>query len=95
MICVMSDAAGRFYEEPQGDRFGRLLDYLNRLDAASVHYTLAHTRPDSIMIDVSVPGWRWEIEFLADGSVDVERYRSVAGVENDPSLLDELLRDQL
>lgn len=90
----MSDAAGRFYEEPQGDRFGRLLDYLNRLDAASVHYTLAHTRPDSIMIDVSVPGWRWEIEFLADGSVDVERYRSVAGVENDPSLLDELLREQ-
>jgi len=46
------------------------------------------------MIDVSVPGWRWEIEFMADGSVDVERYRSVAGVENDPSLLDQLLRDQ-
>lgn len=94
MICVMSEAESRFYEEPKGDRFGRLLDYLNRLDAASVHYTLAHTRPDSIMIDVSIPGWRWEIEFMADGSVDVERYRSVAGVENDPSLLDQLLRDQ-
>ena len=89
----MSEADSRFYEEPKGDSFGRLLYYLNRLDAASVHYTLAHTRPDSIMIDVSAPGWRWEIEFMADGSVDVERYRSVAGVENGPSLLDQLLRD--
>jgi hypothetical protein len=94
MICAMSEADSSFHEGPEGDRFGRLLDYLNRLDAASIHYTLAHTRPDSIMIDVSVPGWRWEIEFMADGSVDVERYGSVAGVENDASLLDELLRDQ-
>jgi hypothetical protein len=84
-------AADRFYEDPPGEKFGRLLDYLNRLDRASIHYSLAHTRPDSIMIDVSLPGWRWEIEFMADGSVDIERYRSVAGVENDESLLDALI----
>jgi hypothetical protein len=46
MICVMSEADSRFYEVREGDRLGRLLDYLNRLDTASVHYTLAHTRPD-------------------------------------------------
>jgi hypothetical protein len=45
------------------------------------------------MIDVALPGWRWEIEFMADGAVDIERYRSVAGIENDPALLDELFRD--
>jgi hypothetical protein len=41
------------------------------------------------MVDVSVPGWRWEVEFMADGSLAIERYRSVAGVESDPGLLDQ------
>jgi hypothetical protein len=45
---------------------------------------------DSVRIDVSVPGWRWEIEFMADGSIDIERYRSVAGVENDPKVIEDL-----
>jgi hypothetical protein len=27
---------------------------------------------------------------MADGSVDIERYKSVAGVETDPTLIDEL-----
>jgi hypothetical protein len=83
-----------FYEDLTGGLFARLLDYLNTLDAAHVHYALKHTRPDSVMIDVSLPGWRWEIEFMADGSVDVERYESVAGVEKDPALLDDLLTSE-
>lgn len=37
--------------------FGRLLDFLNRLDAAQVQYALGHTRPGSVMVDISVPGW--------------------------------------
>jgi hypothetical protein len=67
-----------------------LLDLLNRLDAAHVAYRLDHTRPDSVMVSVSVAGWHWEIEYMADGSVDIERYRSFAGVENDPKLIEEL-----
>jgi hypothetical protein len=78
---------------PQGEVFGRLLDFLNRLDAAHVHYTLAHTRPESVMVDISLPGWRWEVEFMADGSTEIERYRSVAGVDDDAGLLDELLTE--
>lgn len=42
------------------------------------------------MVSVSVAGWHWEIEYMADGSVDIERYRSFAGVENDPKLIEEL-----
>ncbi len=30
---------------------------------------------------------------MLDGSIEIERYRSVAGVEDDPSLLGELLAD--
>jgi hypothetical protein len=80
------------YGDAEGGTFGKLLDLLNRLDAAQIYYRLDHTRPDSLMIDLAVPGWRWEIEFMADGSLDVERYRSVAGVENDPGLIEDLLR---
>ncbi len=40
--------------------FGQLLDFLNRLDTAHVHYALRHTRPESVMVDISLPGWRWE-----------------------------------
>jgi hypothetical protein len=73
--------------------FGRLLDFLNRLDAAHVHYALGHTRPESVMVDISLPGWRWEVEFMIDGSVEIERYQSVTGVEDDPQLLEELFVD--
>jgi hypothetical protein len=79
-----------FYGDAAGGIFGRLLDLLNRLDQAHIYYKLDHTRPDSVMVDAAVPGWRWEIEFMVDGSVDIERYRSVAGVETDPTLIEEL-----
>jgi hypothetical protein len=45
------------------------------------------------MVDISLPGWRWEVEFMSDGSVEIERYESVAGVENDPELLKALFAD--
>ncbi|MGN6609341.1 MAG: hypothetical protein ACTHMS_20305 [Jatrophihabitans sp.] len=79
-----------FYATGEGDTFGKLLDLLNRLDAARIWYRLHHSRPDTVMIDVAVPGWRWEIEFASDGSVAVERYRSIAGVEDDPALVEAL-----
>jgi hypothetical protein len=81
------------YAELEGGVFGRLLDFLNRLDQAHISYQLGHTRPDSVMIDISLPGWRWEVEFMTDQSIDIERYRSVAGVENDPGLLESLFED--
>jgi hypothetical protein len=79
--------------EAQSQVFGQLLNFLNRLDEAHIYYTLGHTRPESVMVDVSRPGWRWEVEFMIDGSVEIERYESVSGVEGDPSLLEDLFAD--
>jgi hypothetical protein len=73
--------------------FRRLLDFLNQLDRVRIFYKLDHTRPDSVMVGISLPGWHWEVEFMADGSLDIERFRSVAGVENDPRLLGTLFAD--
>jgi hypothetical protein len=64
--------------------------FLNQLDGAHICYTLGHTRPESVMVDISPPGWRWEVEFMIDGSVEIERYQSVAGVEDDAQLLEVL-----
>ena len=89
MIGPMDDGGA----SPQVEVFGRLLDFLNRLDAAHIHYALGHTRPESVMVDISLPGWRWEVEFMLDGSTEIERYKSVTGVEDDPALLQELLAE--
>ena len=75
-----------------GGGFRGLLDFLCRLEAAHIHYALLHTR-DSIMVDISVPGWRWEVEFMADGSVEYERYHSHAGVETDAKVLESIFEE--
>jgi len=81
------------HTDPRDVVFGRLLDFLNRLDVARVQYALGHTRPESVMVDISLPGWHWEVEFMRDGSIEIERYQSVTGVEDDPRLLEELFVD--
>jgi hypothetical protein len=45
------------------------------------------------MVDISMPGWRWEVQFMADGSTEIERYSSVSGVEDNAALLEELLTE--
>ncbi len=51
---------------------------------------LAHTRPESLTVDISLPGWHWEPGFADDEFTEIERYRSVAGVEDDTSLPEKL-----
>jgi hypothetical protein len=79
--------------DAHGEIFKQLLGFLDRLDTAHIYYTLGHTRPESVMVDISLPGWRWEVEFMIDGSIQIERYESVTGVEDDPQLLEELFAD--
>jgi len=67
----------------------QLLELLSRLEEAHIHYDLFHSRSDAIMIRIAVPGERWEIEFLADGHIDVERFRSDGEIHNE-DMIDEL-----
>jgi len=62
--------------------------FLARLDGDKVPYRLDHCRPDAVLVSVALPGQRWEIEFLDDGSVDVERFRSDGSIAG-PEVLDE------
>lgn len=56
--------------------YNELLAFLARLDSTKITYRLAHYRDDALMVLVSVPGEWWEIEFLADGSIEIEKFRS-------------------
>jgi len=54
----------------------QLLPFLNDLRAGKIYYELRQRREDAIMVEIAVPGERWEVEFLNDGSVEVEVFRS-------------------
>lgn len=53
----------------------------SELDRRRANYELKIVR-DALMVMVSVPGERWEIEFFDDGRVEVERFIS-QGVSED------------
>jgi len=74
------------------EQFLRLLDFVQRLDRAGICHRLMSFRADSVCVDVSVPGQRWEVEFMRDGGVEIERFMS-AGDIGDEAELEVLFRD--
>jgi hypothetical protein len=56
--------------------FDKLAAFLRELELKGISYTLAHNRDEAIMVLAPLPGERWEIEFLSDGSVEIERFIS-------------------
>jgi hypothetical protein len=67
-----------------------LMSFLHDLRNSKISYRLSQQRDDAIMVEVAVPGERWEIEFLEDGAVEVEVFRS-DGTIGDESALGQLL----
>ena len=68
----------------------KLLHFLQKLEQHKIHYTLEHNRDDFIMILVTVPGERWEVEFDEDGNVEIEVFKNATGVHSDEDLLNTL-----
>lgn len=66
----------------------QLLDFLNKLEEHSIYYRLNKVR-DAILVEIAVPGARWEVEFLRDGEIEVEKFIS-NGEICDGSALDAL-----
>ncbi|MFB2937503.1 hypothetical protein ACE1B6_19820 [Aerosakkonemataceae cyanobacterium BLCC-F154] len=66
--------------------FEKLLKLLNKLEQEKLSYTLAHHRDEAIMVTVAVPGERWEVEFLNDGSVEVEKFVSNGEIGGEEAL---------
>ena len=53
-----------------------LIDFLNKLELNNIFYKLNKVRDDAIMVEIAVPGQRWEVEFMEDGTGEMEKFRS-------------------
>lgn len=72
--------------------FREFVDFLNKLEAARIYYTLCKERENTVTIIAYVPGQHGEIEFTTDGEWEVEVFKS-DGTILDKASLDILLRD--
>ena len=72
-------------------KLSKLTKFLDRLDSADLHYNLSSVREGAVMVGVTVAEERWEVEFMSDGEVEVERFKS-DGEIHDFSIVDELFQ---
>jgi hypothetical protein len=68
--------------------FNKLVEFLTKLEEAQITYSLAHQRDETVMVNVAIPGERWEIEFFEDGTVEIERFRSNGEIDSEAVLSD-------
>ena len=52
-----------------------IIKFLNELENKKIYYRLNKVR-DSIMVEIAVPGERWEVEFMYDGEIQIEKFIS-------------------
>ena len=45
----------------------QLLRFLNMLEEKSIYYRLNKVREEAVMVEIAVPGERWEVEFMENG----------------------------
>jgi len=69
---------------------GKLLTFLDRLEELKLHYRLSHVR-DSILVEIAIPGERWEVEFFDNGEIEIERFVSTGVNPIDDGELDRLI----
>jgi hypothetical protein len=71
------------------DRFGKLLALLRRLTDAKISHQVADYREEAVSVIIRASGEYWEVDFLDDGDVEVERFVSTGHI-GDESVLAEL-----
>jgi hypothetical protein len=72
--------------------FKALLETIERLERARIYCEVNKYREEAITLVATVPGQRWEIDFLSDGTIDVEVFAS-DGTLRDAKSIDDLIRD--
>jgi len=73
------------------DGLKRLIEFLDKLDEVGIYYRLNKIR-DSILVEIAVPGQRWEVEFMEDGSIEIEKFMTQIKIYDEQEL-EVLFRD--
>jgi hypothetical protein len=63
-----------------------LLGSLRKLDQHRIFFRLSRPRDEAIMVEVVVPGERWEVEFFADVRQEIEIFGPSSGVIDEANL---------
>ena len=63
----------------------KLIGFLEKLEKKKIYYKLNKVR-DAVMVEIAIPGERWEVEFFADGSVEVEKFISQGEIYDESEL---------
>ena len=53
-----------------------LHQFIRELDARGTHYALTSVRDGAVMVQITLPGERWEVEFFDDREPEVEVFCS-------------------
>ena len=69
----------------------KLVYFLNELEKKKIYYTLHKVR-DSVLVNIAVPGQRWEIEFFSDEHIEIEKFFS-NGIIYDHTEIDNLFEN--
>ena len=56
-----------------------LFEFLNELGNRKIFYRLNKVR-EAVMVEVAVPGERWEIEFFEDGTIEIEKFKTTGEI---------------
>ena len=51
-----------------------LHNFLSELESEGFHFELATYTPGAVMVQVTLPRERWEIDFYADGRIHADRF---------------------
>lgn len=57
------------------DNLVKLINFLEKLEGLKIYYRLNKIR-DSILVEIKIPSERWEVEFMYDGSIVIEKFKS-------------------
>lgn len=66
-----------------------LHEFIHELDASRTHYALTSVREGAVMVQVTLPGERWEVEFFDARDPEIEVFLS-DGTIHGPEKLAEL-----
>jgi hypothetical protein len=70
------------------DGLRRVLAFVADLDKRGIAYRLSSARPEALMATLDIPGARWEVEFMEDGTIEIERFVSNGEILDESALTD-------
>jgi hypothetical protein len=65
-----------------------IINFLNKLEKAHIFYSLSKSREDAVMVEITVPGEKWEVEYFDNGNIEIEVYKSDGEIHNEDKLDD-------